>query len=195
MITKSELRIASRARGLRRPPPIKKASRMGTLASCRGTSISLSPTMRSPFSSVTPRCTLSSVTGITLPRTSNIVQSSSMPRSKSPMMSESAVNSRLPTVWPAMRLPSLKRYSKRRRTTSVSSASATIARRTSPGGRMPNSSRSSPVEPPESAAVTIAARFRSLFRLSPERTLKVPVPPPMVVMLVLPVCMRNPVHP
>src|SRR3989338_5604334 len=53
--------------------------------------------------------------------------------------------------------------------------------RTSPGGSTPSSSRSLPVEPPSSTIETIAVRLTGYF-LRPERTVKLPVPPPMMTM-------------
>src|SRR5262245_32344202 len=63
-----------------------------------------------------------------------------------------------------------------------------MQRRISPHGWTPNSSRSRPLLPPLSAAVTIAVTsksFNSLTRLSPASTRDWPAPPPMVTTFLL----------
>src|SRR5689334_339325 len=61
--------------------------------------------------------------------------------------------------------------------------------RMSPGGRMPNSRRSTPEEPPSSVTVTIAERRRidhvptlPTYFFSPRSSVESPVPPPIATM-------------
>src|SRR4030042_4371512 len=68
------------------------------------------------------------------------------------------------------------------RSISDESERATKHWRPPPGGRTPNSSRKTPVYPPSAAIETIAEIFTGYF-LSPERSIKLPVPPPIVTML------------
>lgn len=155
---------------------------MRRFPSCLGTSILVSQIIFCPSMSSTQSCVSSKVTGITLPRTSNISDNTSTASSKLHVISANPVRRRLPIVCPFIRLLS-KRCSNIFRTRSVSFARAAIARLASPGGRIPNSSRSSHVLPPLSEEVTIAARLACCKCLSQRRTLVLPVPPQMVVIL------------
>ena len=133
------------------------------------TSIFFSPMTTVPSSKRTPRWISSSVTGITRPRTSNISLITSIPFSKShPQISTSAVKRILPILLDPMTHSShAKLYSKSLRTISVFFARAAIARRISPGGRIPYLSRIAHVVPPLSATDMIAEILKSGFRLSP----------------------------
>src|SRR3989344_5159247 len=95
-------------------------------------------------------------------------------------MEMSASKKRLPKLWSCSVPPLLKRYSKSSRNIAAcfSSASARSPRRTSPGGSMPNSSRRTPAEPPESNEVKTAV-ISSGNSLSPRKSVYPPLPPPI----------------
>ena len=75
-----------------------------------------------------------------------------------PVTSDIATMKRLPKECPAMPCPasSPKRYWKSRVTSGSASASAAMQLRMSPGGMTFRSRRSTPLDPPSSATVTMA---------------------------------------
>ena len=163
--------IASRARGLSFPEFFSSHASVifwSTLCAffsgfVSETSIFFSHTMTVPSSNRTASSTSSSVTGITLPRTSNMSESVVTAVSKLPVISTRAVSN----IFPILLLPIThssreKLYSKSLRTISVFFASAAIARRISHGGRIPYLSRISHVFPPLSATEMIAEILKSV---------------------------------
>ena len=95
------------------------------------------------------------------PRTASTREVSRIASSIEPVTPDIAAMKRLPKECPPMRSPASasKRCWKSSVTRGSASASATMQARMSPGGITPRSSRSSPLDPPSSATVTIAVRL------------------------------------
>ena len=113
-------------------------------------------------------------------RSSRATQSSAATGSPSPRWSQSPAMSRLPTAWPASSpVPPNRCWTTRAHVVPQSSSpqSAASAIRRSPGGRMPNSCRSRPEDPPSSATVTIAVTS-GVTRRSADSDAASPCPPP-----------------
>src|SRR5579872_311086 len=113
---------------------------------------------------------------------------------KSEVKEVRAARNKLPKLWPSRPDPFSKRWRKSLESRASSSLNATMQLRMSPGGRMLNSLRRRPLEPPSSLTVTTAERSRMTEvsdpgqgsslgprtkRLSPLRRVESPVPPPI----------------
>jgi len=89
----------------------------------------------------------------------------------------------------------LKRFRKSARAISRWGESASRHFKTSPGGKIPSSSRNLPVLPPLSTMETIASIVISLKSLNPDRSAYWPLPPPIVVIFVFGIESLNPDKP